>query len=503
MNTRFDMRPQTPEEVRGLSKELRAQHIDDAMVAFGELLSHFDDISRTLRIPNRFLPQEGDSEKVLESKYALIEKAFKSNRVFEAFLNQWLSKKYATSLARTLRKIIVDDEMDDKLLDGMRSAFSTSFENEMLSIQREPLEQALTPEIAKYLPSRLLVEVDPDGKIEAVTDLFANDTKNVEAKVATMRILLDKYNYIVDTIKKDLSSPDLSTRLKACIMMIIIETGIRPGNVGESNLKDEDGKEIRVDGEPIRVETFGASALKHSHIKRIIGGAVELEFRGKASTINRARVTTPEVVEIIKELAETAELRELYLETEGFMFTRIDPNVAGGEVVVSDSSLRAYFKKIVGDKLTPTDFRKLKATQTLFDSLKKQQRTLMKRIRDFAEEETEKLSERVAEEVSETINRAVEEAQHAINHSSTGVTINQYINPLVVLNYLERGGLRGQLRNAVMRNPEHLVFDPQVFLDNAGIGSRTASLYRMAFTRSSSHDTLESQLRALEHLFLD
>lgn len=485
------MRKMSPQEVREKSNEFKKSHIADGMTAFGQLMTRLRDIGRVLRVPQSMMPAEGDDDDTLEKKYKSIEDALKVNPSVDNFVQEWAPNK-ANLVARTLRRIMIDGEFDESMLKPLQNGIGEHFENEMLAIQRAPMEEALSSEMLKYLPPRLLVEVDPDGKIESVSDLFANDIKTVEVKMDHMVKLIDKYNFIVERVKADLASPDLETRMKACIVMIILETGIRPGNVGESNLKDENGKEVRVNGKPIRVETFGASGLKHNHIKRILHDAVELEFRGKASTINRARVTTPEVVEIIKELAETAEVREMYLYTEGFMFANKK------DVVVTDDSVRAYFKKIAGGSLVPTDFRKLRATQVLFDSLKKQQRKLLSRIRTFAEQESENLAERVAQEVSATINNAISEAQTAISHSDTKVTISQYLNPLVVMKYLESGGLMGQLKDAVMTNPTHLKFDPQVFIDRAMGNVRTASFFRFAFLGWGKKANLMSLVDELE-----
>jgi len=471
------------------AKELREHHVKDGLRAFSQLVRK---IGSRLSFPAQMIPTAQDSKEVRREKVEFLNSLLKPYREIEEYLEAWLPRKLAQSSTTMERKMttlvrvsLIREQSGSSfentdLEDYLTSYLRDEFEAEMKAVQREPMEMALSSEMMKYLPSSLVVETDPDGKIETISDIFHNDHKTVEVKMKHMVSLVDKYNFIVKQVKADLSAPDLETRIKACILMIILETGVRPGGVGESNLKDEEGKLVKVNGEPVRVETFGASGRKHSHIKRILKDAVELEFRGKASTINRARVTTPEVVSLIKELAETAELREMYLYTEGFMFTKKHPKT-GAEMIVTDDSVRAYFKRIAGGTLVPTDFRKLRATQVLFDSLKKQQRKLLARIRTFVEQESENLAERVAEEVSATINKAISEAQVAISHSDTDVTINQYINPLVVLKYLERGGLKGQLKDAIMTNPEHLKFDPQMFIDRAMGNMRTASFFRLAF----------------------
>jgi hypothetical protein len=157
-----------------------------------------------------------------------------------------------------------------------------------------------------------------------------------------------------------------------------------------------------------------------------------------------------------------------------------------------------YFKNLVGGEgLVLTDFRKLKATQSVFDHLKAKQERLLERIKSFVVDEVEDLRERVAEEVSQTIGEAIESAKIALSHSDTTVTIDKYINPLVIMRFLSEGSFKTDLRQAVLTNPTHLKFDPQTFINQA-MSIRTSSQLKVAFIGWSKRATLLDTMEDLE-----
>ena len=471
-----------------LDLEMKASHVADAIRAFSEILQDLRSSSQG----QTYLT----STELPEKKREDLQKSFiRDNRDVKYFLNEFISSQSHSSVVNMLMKIIFKGKFEDSMLQSLKALIEAKFELEMIGISQVHMNESITSEMMKYIPKRLIVDVDPSGKISQVSDLFDNESKDVQAKIKAMRILIDKYNSIVERVKKDLKSTDVNTKMKAVILMIVLETGVRPGGVGTSNLKDESGRTIydEENEEPIKVNTFGASALNLSSISKVLSNAVEFTFKGKSSTTNYIRVTQPEVVKIIVELAQSAEVgRADLLFGEKFLFKNANGNI------IDNSSLNTYLKKVAGGEgLVLTDFRKLKATQSVFDHLRNKQKALLSKIKQFVVDEVEDLSDRVAQEVSQTIGEAIESAKVALNHSDTEVTIEKYINPLVVMRYLSEGGFKDDLQQAILTNPTHLKFDPQTFINRA-MNIRTSSQLRVAFIGWSRKATLLDTIEDLE-----
>ena len=148
----------------------------------------------------------------------------------------------------------------------------------------------------------------------------------------------------------------------------------------------------------VEVETFGAVSLNSDHVRFIRDDFAELKFVGKKGGTNIANIRDKDVLAILQGYVDNA-------------FTR------GSKHIFTTSSgeqfdykhLSAYFNKnFKGFKIT--DLRKLKATQTVFDSLKEEKEALFARIREISEPEVEKLKQLVTQEIVETINLAHERA---------------------------------------------------------------------------------------------
>ena len=337
----------------------------------------------------------------------------------------------------------------------------------MMDEGQEKYLNAIPEELRKFLPKTLAVDVDSTGEIQHITDLFVNEVEDVNHKIKKMTTLLKRYNHIVDVVKTDMMSKDVFLRVKALIVAIIMETGIRPAmDEGISKMKGMDGKYLKdEEGEYIEMETFGARTLKLSFIKDLIGedgDQIEVRFRGKAYSENVAYLSDPKVLAELRSLATEAEIKRDQLGIDPFLFTRPD-----GDVITGDQ-LSRYFKKIVkGTNLTLTDFRKLKATQEVFDHLKNKKIDLLYKIREFANEQAESLKERATQEIADTVNQAIRNAQEAISHGEFDTTVSYYINPTVVLKFLSEGKVGEKLEDAVMTNPKHLTFNLDAFLDEA------------------------------------
>jgi len=330
---------------------------------------------------------------------------------------------------------------ETEALERIRSISGRAFRARVLEEGQGPLRAVVPPEILAFMPKNIIVKVDEDGRIEQVTDVFANDRDTLGVKIAKMQSLLKQYNSIAAQVKKDLKSEDEVTRLSALITAILMETGIRPGSEGSQAIQVVGGKEIPI-------ETFGAITLGPNHVSFIRDNFVTLRFIGKKGTENIADLTDPEIIEEIRMLAEREGSDRLFVTKDGR--------------TISYSDLMRYFRDRF-DWVTPTDFRKLKATRVVFEELQNQKDELREDIERLAEEETEDLRQRIVERIVESLDVAVEKSRERLSHISSRTTKESYINPKVLLDFLSRGEVADSLEDAVMFGEKYLVFDVDKF----------------------------------------
>jgi len=128
-------------------------------------------------------------------------------------------------------------------------------------------------------------------------------------------------------------------------------------------------------------------------------------------------------------------------------------------------------KKYVADKwgdITPTDFRKLKATREFYDNLQRRIGELRNSIRGVLSTEKSKLRERVIAEIIKVLEAAATEAQTKLSHDQWLTTIKSYVDPRVVVNFLSRGGLDDSLDDILINGKNvRLVFDLEAFVRQA------------------------------------
>lgn len=323
-----------------------------------------------------------------------------------------------------------------------------------LAKSRKPLE-AFPKEILKYLPPSLVVDLDTDGTVKTLTTRFDNMRETLAAKIATQHEILEKYNDIVEKVKRDLKSPDEKTKLCALVTSIIMETGIRPGREGTQTIVIENG-------EKVPVETFGATTLGAHHIKFVKDNFAELEFVGKASTVNMTKISDGGIVKLLQQYADQAKTKQFK-----YIFVTKD-----GERV-TDSTLKRYFDKQFKG-LSPTDFRKLRGTQAVLDSLYEQQVDLYKEIKNAIADATIDATQAVADAIAKVLEKATKDAQKTLNHEDVETTINKYINPEVILSFLTQGQVPRDLKQAILTNKLKLDFDPQAFVSRA-VGIQAAA----------------------------
>ena len=322
-----------------------------------------------------------------------------------------------------------------------------------------PLRKALPPQLREFLPKNVVVDVDQEGNIKRVTDRFENEKFTLEVKIYRMKLIINQYNKIVQRVKKDLTSSNEITKLCALVTSIIMETGIRPAAKGNA-------ANVRINGEKVLVETFGAVTLGPSHVKFVRNNFVELEFIGKKAGKNLATITDQGIIQILQSYVDralTTGSPYVFVTAQGVEFTYGD--------------LKAYFDKNFKG-IAPTDFRKLRATEAVLDALREAQEELYAKIRGFAQLEAEKLRERIIEALEETLNKALDDAMVALSHDNAETTLTSYINPNIFLQFLSSGKAAQSLEDAVLDARPRLTFDPMTFAQIAGVTSLAASYQR-------------------------
>ena len=430
---------------------------------------------------------KGRGKDVLNKRKRHIVKGIKDLPQVSDFLDAYVGtievSDKADSWRRTTIYLIRDYLAGEKTLREISSTFESncvrSFKAIELHKMQEPLRGAIPPELRAYLPDTIVIDVDSDGNVKKINDMFGNKVYTLAEKVKTQKKLLTKYNEIVKKVKKDLRSDDEMTKLSAIITSIIMETGIRPGQVGNRIVELIDDKEVEV-------ETFGATTLRPSHVSFVRQNFAELKFKGKKGTINTAEISDRDIVSVLKDYVDNAleaGTDYIFATSEGEQF--------------SYTHLVAYFKKnFKGFKIT--DFRKLRATQEVFQGLKEERDGMLRKIKAVSSLETEELTQKVVEIVAETINKAHERAQLALSHESSSTTEGAYINPEVLLRFLSTANMQRTLKECITTGKTKLHFDPMLFVREA---KKVASTQRYVYASGRKLESLDTLIDILENLF--
>lgn len=314
---------------------------------------------------------------------------------------------------------------------------------------QKPIKEAVINSLMEYLPKNLYVDIGKDSQIIKYNEMFANEFDTMEVKIERMRNLVGKYNDVVKKVKKDLKSKDEMTRLSALVTSIIMETGIRPGKRGHNVIEV-------VDGEKIPVETFGAVSLGPQHIKNIRDDFAEIQFRGKKGALNIAKLEDPQVIKILKSYIEKAN-------KEGSNYIFVTKN---GEEY-DYKHYQRYFREEVLSEFNASDFRKLKATQAVINSLVKRQGALEERIRERLKEDKTRAKYLIEDEIIKVIEEAYEEAYQELSHESVRTTIDSYVNPEILFRYLSQGYIEDSIEEALLKGKPILKFDVDKFIQKA------------------------------------
>ena len=442
-------REDTPES-RAYAKDevARQEHAREATKAFRALVPT---LAPLVVVLNKELP--GKDEEAVSKRARAFTKLVKDKPGVQKFLDTWIGPVDVDSSAYSWRNTVVY-ALRDHLIKGMplEEALKVvekyalgSYQAMTLHEVQAPLREALPEEVFQFLPRTVVVSTDPTGKITEVTDRFKNEFFTLAKKAEHLRYLLGRYNKIALVVKKDLHSPDEITRLSALVTSIIMETGIRPGKVGNGVVKTVDGKEEFI-------ETFGAATLGPKHIKFVRENFAQLEFKGKKGSINTATLTDAAILKVLDTYVKKA-LKSgspyVFVTRDGHTFDYND--------------LDKYFAEKFS-KITPTDFRKLRATEEVLNSIVEEQDVMYARIRKLKKLKKEALKKGIVEVVVETLHKAIERAGSALSHDSSQTTIDSYIYPGVLFRFLSTGRLEKNLGELLEMGKTELKFDPEAFL---------------------------------------
>lgn len=431
---------------------------------------------------------KGRGKAVINKRKRHIVKAIKNLPQVLRFLDKFIGTEETSDKAYSWRNtttyLIRDYLAGQKPLKEVSETFNKnsvrSFKAIELHKRQSPLKSVIPVELRAYLPDTITIDVDDEGYIKTINDMFGNKTYTLSEKIKSQKKLIKKYNTIVKHIKRDLKSRDELTKLSAIITSIIMETGVRPGKMGNGVVKTVDDQEVQV-------ETFGAITLSPSHVSFVKNNFAKLKFPGKKGTMNTATISDKSITKVLKDYVDNALSSGsdyIFITEEGDQFTY--------------NHLTRYFKvNFKGFKIT--DFRKLRATQEVFDGLQEERDSMLKKIKEVAELEAEELTQRVVEIVSETINKAHERAQLALSHDDVSTTKKSYINPEVLLRFLSTATMQSTLKESITTGRTKLHFDPMMFVREA---TKTAS-FRMISASGRTLESIETIIDMLEHIFDD
>jgi len=315
-------------------------------------------------------------------------------------------------------------------------------------------EGGYEPDFLQFLPPGVSFKIGPTRDVQSIIETFGREKKNWETMSKKLAFIAERFNAIVRSVKSDMKSSDEVTRLCALMTAITIETGLRPGEVGNmSSVKDPET------GEKVDVETFGVTTLQRRHVKFIRENFMEIRFIGKKGTENITHLSDSDILGALNEAVESTSLAG---DTAMLFVTKSGEHVGYSE-------MNKYVSSKWGD-ITPTDFRKLKATRTFYDKLRNRVAEMKQEIASKLGSSKAKLKQSVIDRIMAALEHAASDAQKALSHLDWKTTIKSYVDPRVVVNFLNQGGLDDTLDDILIRGKNVvLTFNFDAFVGSAKV----------------------------------
>lgn len=415
---------------------------------------------------------EADLDKALSSKANLESKvsyllatgvakkimalSFASEKVLKAIL-----EKYLTS---------TDVDKDEWLANKIVALSEATTIKQELEEQRKPLTDIIPKKVLDFLPKKLVVEVDPDGQITDIYSRYANKDKNIGVKIEKQKEFMKVRVKFEQLLDKGMLSDNNKIKMMSLIIAVMYDTGIRPGDA-ETGLSytniDTEGPETsdKKGPKPSRelVDTFGSISLEPQHFK-VLNGVTNLAFYGKSGVFNKAQISNHLLNSVIKEV-----IMKFALEGEpGKPLFSVDG------VPYTSAQLQNFYVGLLklagmGDATghSMTDLRKLKASTVLHKALLDAKEELQDQILKIENLYSKKALTQVSNLIAESLNTAVQKSEVALNHTSMNMTINSYINPQLILNFLSRSGEIERDFTELLHSDGKLDFDVKQFVINA------------------------------------
>lgn len=454
---------------------MEAPEIDKRTLNFKDRsLSEFQKLIKSLKKYSDQIKSEIDEDtKRLRELKILLESLPQVRNYIRKFVGPLREDTFKSKRNKTL-KLLAENllglkTLEEVLAEKEKIALKSRRDIQLYKGQKEYLK-IIPKEIRVFLPDTITIDVDSEGRVKRIGELFANKTYTLTEKLSNQRKLLERYSDISSSLKSGLSSNKEQERISSLISLIILETGIRPGRKGNRILKDED-----------EIQTFGATTLRRSHVKFLSDGTAQLTFKGKKGATNKAIVRDSDVVSELKRISKSCKGEDcLFKYEDGSDYTY--------------SHLKDFFNKNFED-LKITDFRKLRATEEVFNLLKEERNNLLSKIKSYSDLEAAEAEKKTVAEICKVLTKAHEQAQIALSHDSSRTTKQSYINPEVILHFLSTANLKGSLKDTILKGKTKLHFDPQMFLRQS---QRVASSFK--FSGEVSGFTLHNMVELLEHI---
>ena len=383
------------------------------------------------------------------------DRAIAENPEVLAFLDTYVGSN-AQSRQATIKRF--DDLLNGKLkLEDVVKKTITDLKDKYIARQLKKDRSSLSElkEFLSLFPKNMVVDLDPQGVVESIRDRFANEGESLDVKHERMVDVLSVFDQIKSKVYSDLRLPFGSNgQCAALAVAIMIDTGMRPGSKKNGVWVDADTNRVLKGPKDrasvinkIWLRTYGISNIETQHV-RFTGSSAVLNFRGKMGTMNNGVVTTPIVVDL---------LRQYYDDAIAKNRNHILVNKKGN--TLSLDSVANYCSKY---NFRPTDLRKLKATESFHENLMAEQDQLYKELREIAQGKS--IRTLVVKAVYGAIMRALKKSQVTLSHENVTVTINKYVNPRILLNYLSQGRVGDSFTDMIMNGKTKLEFNFSNFI---------------------------------------
>jgi hypothetical protein len=338
-----------------------------------------------------------------------------------------------------------------------------------LSSYRSNLTSVLPKKVLDYLPKKMVIDLDPDGQIVDIYSRYANKDKNLGVKIYKQREFMKVKDNFEQLLNKGMLSRDNSIKMMSLIIAVMYDTGIRPGDdepgLSYANIETE-GPETqdKKKPKPIRelVDTFGSISLEPQHF-RVLDGITNLGFYGKSGVFNKAQISNQLLNRVIKEVIirfalEGQEKPLFSVDGVGYNAKQLQTFYVG--------LLRASgMQDITGHSMT--DLRKLKSSTVLHEYLVSNKKELEDKILAIENVFSKKAYKQITDVIVSHIDSAVKKSEVALNHTSMNMTINSYINPQVILNFLSTSGEIENSFGDLLVSGGKITFDVQGFVIKA------------------------------------